>query len=87
VLEWVMPGIAAVKQGQLAVGRQHLLAAAAALRNRGADVLMLGCTEIPVVLDVAGVGGPVVDASAALARRAVACALASPASEKPDRVA
>ncbi len=75
VLEWVMPGIAAVKQGQLTVGRHHLLAAASALHHRGADVLMLGCTEIPVVLDAQTTGLPVIDASAALARRTVAWSL------------
>jgi len=35
-------------------------------------VLLLGCTEIPLVLAAANAPLPVVDATAALARRAVA---------------
>jgi aspartate racemase len=42
------------------------------LRQRGAAALVLGCTEIPLVLDAAACGLPVVDATAALARLVVA---------------
>lgn len=72
MLTQVMPGIEAVKAGQLDAGREHLAAAARALRQRGADVLVLGCTEIPLVLDAEACGLPVVDATAALAREVVA---------------
>jgi aspartate racemase len=75
MLEWVMPGIAAVKAGDLATGREHLLAAALALKQRGADALVLGCTEIPLALDTTNAPLPLVDATAALARRAVAWSL------------
>lgn len=68
----VMPGINAVKAGQLEAGRQHLQKAAAALAQRGAQVLVLACTEIPLVLGESEAGLPVVDATAALARAAVA---------------
>ena len=72
MMEHVMPGINAVKSGQLDQGRQHLQTAALALVQRGAQVLVLACTEIPLVLNESQVGLPVVDATAALARAAVA---------------
>jgi aspartate racemase len=72
MLEFVMPGIATVKGGDLERGAELLGAAAQALKQRGATVLLLGCTEIPLVLDAANAPLPVVDATAALARRAVA---------------
>jgi len=72
----VMPGIAAVKAGELDRASGWLLAAARGLKQRGATVVVLGCTEIPLVLDDANSPLPVVDATAALARRAVAWSLA-----------
>jgi len=72
MLEQVMPGIDAVKAGRLEAGQALLTQAAQALSRRGADVLVLGCTEIPLVLDAAACGRPVVDATAALAREVVA---------------
>lgn len=71
MLEAVMPGIAAAKAGRLDDGRERLAAAARALRRRGAQAVVLGCTEIPLVLDEASAGLPVVDATAALAGAAV----------------
>lgn len=75
MLERVMPGITAVKAGHLDAGRDLLIDAARALRERGAKALVLGCTEIPLVVDAAGAGMPVIDATAALARQAVSWAL------------
>lgn len=75
VLELVMPGIAAVKAGQLQAGGELLAAAARALGQRGASAVVLGCTEIPLVLDARSAQLPVIDATAALARRAVAWSL------------
>jgi aspartate racemase len=72
MLTLVMPGIEAVKAGQLQDGQALLADAARALRQRGAAALVLGCTEIPLVLDAAACGLPVVDATAALARLVVA---------------
>lgn len=72
MLEQVMPGIEAVKAGRLDAGRALLAEAGRALARRGADVLVLGCTEIPLVLDAAACGLAVVDATAALARQVVA---------------
>jgi len=72
MLAQVMPGIEAVKAGRLDAGQALLSEAAQALARRGADVLVLGCTEIPLVLDATACGLPVVDATAALAREVVA---------------
>jgi aspartate racemase len=77
MMEWVMPGIEAVKSGDLETGRRLLAAAAGSLEGRGARAVILGCTEIPVVLTAANAPLPVVDATASLARRAVAWSLAS----------
>jgi aspartate racemase len=72
MIELVMPGIAAVKAGRLESAASLLLAAAQALMQRGATAIILGCTEIPVVLNKGNSPLPVIDATAALARRAVA---------------
>ncbi len=78
----VTPGIRAVKLGKLAEASELLGAAARALVSRGAGSLVLGCTEIPLVLAStsgqfnAPVTVPVIDATASLARRAVAWSLA-----------
>jgi len=50
--------------------------AAQALQRRGAQALVLGCTELPLVLDEAALGLPVIDATDALARAVVAWSLA-----------
>ena len=76
VAEWVMPGITAVKAGNLQQGTGLLLSAAQALQARGADCVILGCTEIPLVLNNRNAPIRVLDASEALARRAVAWSLA-----------
>jgi aspartate racemase len=75
----VMPGIRAVKAQRLAEGRALLGAAAEALVARGARVIVLGCTEVPVALDPTAdaerlLGVPLLDATAALAARCVAWA-------------
>jgi aspartate racemase len=71
MLDLVMPGIAAVKAGQLGNGQKLLLSAANALHQRGATALVMGCTEIPIVLNDGNAPLPTVDATAALAERAV----------------
>ncbi|NRF66272.1 amino acid racemase [Aquincola sp. S2] len=76
MLDAVMPGIAAVKAGDHARGGALLQRAADALARRGAQALVLGCTEIPLVLDAERSPLPLIDATAALARRAVAWSLA-----------
>lgn len=69
--ELVMPGIAAVKSGELDSGAHLLQRAAESLHARGATALILGCTEIPLVVHESSLPLPVVDATEALARRAV----------------
>lgn len=76
MLEQVMPGVAAVKAGRLGDATALLLAAANALKQRGANAIVLGCTEIPLVLTEANAPLPLVDATAALARRAITWSLA-----------
>ncbi len=71
MLELVMPGIEAVKASKLQQAATLLSQAAQALHRRGASVIMLACTEIPVVLGTESAGLPVIDATAALARSAV----------------
>lgn len=75
-LQGVMPGIAAVKSGDLPAARALLLPVAQALARRGAQALVLGCTEIPLVIDETCAPLPVIDATDALARRAVAWSMA-----------
>lgn len=71
----VMPAIVAVKAGDLARGHELLLDAARRLAGRGAEVLVLGCTEIPLVLESGNVDIPLLDATQALARYTIASAL------------
>lgn len=71
MLEWVMLGIGDIKAGRLDDGRQRLQQAAQALVQRGAQALVLGCTEIPLVLEPGLLDVPLIDATDALARRAV----------------
>lgn len=72
----VMPGIAAVKAGQIEHSSDLLRLAAQALVRRGATALVLGCTEIPLALDARRAECALIDATAALARRAVAWSIA-----------
>ncbi|MGJ7496899.1 aspartate/glutamate racemase family protein [Variovorax sp. RT4R15] len=72
MIEQVMPGIEAVKAGDRVRGAALLGAAGAALATRGAGALVLGCTEIPLVLDDGCSPVPTIDATAALAQRCVA---------------
>lgn len=79
VLGELMPGIAAVKAHRLDSARAHLQRTAEALQRRGAQALVLGCTEIPLVLADGDCAVPVIDATEALARAAVGWARAAPA--------
>lgn len=87
MLEFVVRGIEAVKSGELARGGELLTAAATFLKKRGADVVILGCTEIPVVLNEGNSPLPIVDPTNALAIRAAAWSLAcrSKSGEAPGR--
>ena len=72
----VMPGIAAVKAGDLAQGRILLLAAIQHMLTQRLDAIVLACTEIPVVIGQADVPVPVIDSTDALAQYTVAVAQA-----------
>ena len=86
MLSLVMPAITFVKGGDLARAQPLLLAAATALRQRGATALVLGCTEIPLALHAGDAPLPFIDATVALARRAVAWSLARGPHDDPDAV-
>jgi aspartate racemase len=66
---YVSAGIKAVKAGRLDDARALLSGAADALVGRGADALLLACTEIPVAL--AGAAYHAIDPTDALARACV----------------
>jgi aspartate racemase len=72
----VMSCVSAVKAGDLAAAGELVRVTARALQARGAEALLLGCTEIPLVLDQQAVDIPMVDATAALARASVRWSLA-----------
>lgn len=69
--EWVGPAIAAIKQADKAQARTLLRNAAERLIQRGAEVLVAGCTEIPLVLTASDASVPLVDPAEALARRSI----------------
>jgi aspartate racemase len=68
---WVTAGIAAIKAGQIEEGAKLLRMAAQALANRGAKVIIMGCTEIPLGLSQQDFDVPLIDSSLALARASV----------------
>ena len=59
---------------EVAAGMREL---AAALVARGAEVIIAGCTEIPLVLNADSVDVPLVSSTDALARATVAMALSA----------
>lgn len=79
----VAPGIAAVKSGDLRAGAILLRRAARMLAARGAEVLVLACTEIPLVVKADDASVPMIDATAALARHCVAQAQRLAGMEQP----
>jgi aspartate racemase len=71
---WVVAGISAIKGGRMAEGAALLLLAAQALVERGAKVIIMGCTEIPLGLAQRDIDIPLIDSSLALARACVSWA-------------
>lgn len=69
--ELVMPGIMAVKAGNILEGRRLLSRAGGCLKRRGAIALVLGCSEIPIVLKCEDLDILLIDATDALAEKAV----------------
>lgn len=68
---WVMGGIADIKAGRLDAGSARLQLAARALIARGATVLIMGCTEIPLGLHQSDFDIPLIDSTLTLARASV----------------
>ncbi|MBD3859713.1 amino acid racemase [Bacillus sp. 28A-2] len=66
----VMNGIYAVKAGKLSKGESELKIAAEILMNQGAEAIIAGCTEIPVVLRATKEVN-VIDPTVILAKKAV----------------
>ncbi len=70
--DWFVPGCYAVKRGELQRGGELLSRLAQALIDRGAERLVLACTEVPPAL--AAIGSPLqqlsIDPTRALARAA-----------------
>jgi len=82
--EGVTAAICAVKAGDLgAAARERVREVAAALIGRGAQVVVLGCTELPLVTDRQAISVPVLDGTEVLAAAAVRAALPSEAEEFP----
>jgi aspartate racemase len=70
--EALMEAIFAVKAGQLTDQVADVMAAAAAeLVNGGAEVIIAGCSEVPIMLDQDRVAVPLIDATEALAMACV----------------
>jgi aspartate racemase len=80
---WVTPGIWAVKAHRIDEASVLLCQAAEALVRRGAKIIVMGCTEIPIALVGRDVGVALVDPTLALARACVAWAGA--AAEQPGQ--
>lgn len=76
--QWVMPGIRAVKANHLEDGTRLLQLAAKALILRGAKIIIMACTEIPIALANKVVGVPLVDPTLTLAHACIAWTGATP---------
>ncbi len=67
-----------VRDRRLPASVRRLQAAVSGLRDEGCDAVVLGCTELPLVLDDDNAGLPVLDSTRLLARAALAWALGGP---------
>jgi aspartate racemase len=72
----VMKAIYAVKGGESSeVPRRLIREAASHLGSRGAEAIIAGCTEVPLILRDGDLAIPIIDPTWILARAAVRCAL------------
>jgi len=71
ISEWVMPAISSIKAGDLKSGHSLLIRAANALKDRGATAIIMGCTEIPLVLNSLDIEIPLIDPTQSLATKVV----------------
>ncbi|QGY33161.1 aspartate/glutamate racemase family protein [Pantoea cypripedii] len=69
--EWFVPGCYAVKRNELEIGGALLLRQALALQARGAQTLILACTEVPLALQAVDTSSliPTLDPATTLAER------------------
>lgn len=82
----LMSAIRAVKAGRPDDARPPFLAAAQALLDRGADTLLLACTELPLISPGTAIEAQCADPTAALAQACIRHALTAPTSRTtPDR--
>ena len=77
--EQQMAAIYAVKSGDLTAGRAGLAAVAEALVAQGADVLIAGCSEVPLALADGDTPVPMINSTQVLAEKTVECATAAAA--------
>jgi len=68
VMELIYDG---VKAGNYALDTSRFLAAVADLQSRGAEAMVLGCTELPCAMDLYHFDFPVIDPTLILASRAL----------------
>lgn len=75
----VKPAIARVKQGRIKEAAAPALESCEKLIARGADAVILACTELPIALEAGGerLAAPIIDPAETLARACVAPAPAS----------
>ncbi len=64
--------------------REGMKACANALISGGAELIVAGCTEVPLVLDQTDIAWPLIDSTAVLAQRAVAYARGEPLPRQVD---
>lgn len=69
-----MEAVWRIKAGDLSFGRTVIRETAEQLIARGAEVIVAGCTEVPLVLGPGDLAVPLVDSTDVLAQRAVAAA-------------
>src|SRR5206468_8730705 len=74
-----------IKQNDLSTDvRQSMHALATSLIDRGADVVVAACTEVPLVIDASQLARPLLDPTTILARRCVRYALGLDALPSPS---
>lgn len=82
----LMSAIRAVKAGHIEESRPPFLAVAQSLLDRGADTLLLACTELPLISPGTAIEAQCVDPTAALAHACIRHAFAAPTSRTtPER--
>lgn len=71
----VMKSIYEIKRGDYDSAKKNLIKAANLLKHQGAEAIILGCTEIPLVLDKSDIDVPLIDTIECLAEAVIKEAL------------